>query len=791
MKKAAYFLRKSLTAVILAGIFGCSGSETGGVSIKENEAVLEVSPLSPRGAKGTVVKLSSTVIDEEGSKEDVSATAAWSSSNGAIVAVSDDGYATCLSEGTAVVTAVYGGMTATAKVSVTSATVESIEVIGGDIAAVGFTKAFRARALLSDGTSQDITDSVTWSTDPLASAIPSNAPGSRGTVQFVAAGAVTVSAAFSAAAEPVTGTTDVTVTDASLNVIEVTPTNGQIAGGTSTQMQATGIFSDGTRQDLTTQATWSGGGEVASVSNALGSQGVVTGNATGSAPISAAMGGVTGSTNLAVSDATLQSLQVTPTNGNMGVGTTMGLNATGIFSDNTRQDLTNQVRWSAAAPAVAGLTSVTDVAGVSNATGSAGTVTGLGGGTATISAARGGITGSTGLNVTSAPLTEIQVTPNGMSMAAGTIRPFTATGIYRDMTRQNLTSQVTWGSTDTGVMRMSNAAASAGQGLGTGAGGADVTATLGNVTGGTGVNVTDAALSRIDITPGNASTAAGVPRTLAATGVFSDGTRQDLTSQVTWGSGNRSIAAVSNAAGSAGIASPLTAGSTPITATMPAGPGGGENVTGTTGMTVTDAALTDIEVTPFNPTLPAGINQQFSATGLFSNGTTQDLTPFATWQTGNSAIAAATNAGPSPIAPAPGAALAPSRQPIANPGRGGGNTLGTVAGLGAGTTPVNASFGGVTGGTPLRVSGASLTGLEITPLNTQFAAGTSTQFNATGIFSDLTRRDLTNQVTWTSSNPSIAAVSNAAGTQGMVYGAGSGTSVVSASRGGITASAVP
>src|SRR5439155_11939792 len=62
--------------------------------------------------------------------------------------------------------------------------------------------------------------------------------------------------------------------------------------------------------------------------------------------------------------------------------------ATGTYSDNSTQNLTSQVTWASATPAVATITT-------------AGLATGVAAGTSTISATLTGVTGSTVLTVTS------------------------------------------------------------------------------------------------------------------------------------------------------------------------------------------------------------------------------------------------------------------------------------------------------------------------------------------------------------------------------------------------------
>ena len=48
-------------------------------------------------------------------------------------------------------------------------------------------------------------------------------------------------------------------------------------------------------------------------------------------------------------------------------------------------------------------------------------------------------------------------------------------------------------------------------------------------------------------------------------------------------------------------------------------------------LTVTAAALVSIAVTPANPSIAKGLTQQFTATGTFTDNSTQNLTSQVTW----------------------------------------------------------------------------------------------------------------------------------------------------------------
>jgi uncharacterized repeat protein (TIGR02543 family) len=89
-----------------------------------------------------------------------------------------------------------------------------------------------------------------------------------------------------------------------LSSITVTPANPTIAPGLTQQFTATGHYSDGSTQDITTTAIWSSSTtSVAVISNATGSNGLATAVAAGSSTITAISGSIPGSTTLTVNAA--------------------------------------------------------------------------------------------------------------------------------------------------------------------------------------------------------------------------------------------------------------------------------------------------------------------------------------------------------------------------------------------------------------------------------------------------------------------------------------------------------
>ena len=185
---------------------------------------------------------------------------------------------------------------------------------------------------------------VTWS-----SSAPSVASvSSSGVVTAAAIGTATISA--TPVGSTVTGTSKIKVTSATLVSVAVSPTNPTVIAGISEAFDATGTYSDGTTDDITTQVTWTS--SVTTVAT-IASTGLASTLAPGSTAITATdpKTGKSGSTTLTVSAVTLASVAISPSTPTLPVGTALALTATGTLSNGTTENLSSSVSWSSSAPA--------------------------------------------------------------------------------------------------------------------------------------------------------------------------------------------------------------------------------------------------------------------------------------------------------------------------------------------------------------------------------------------------------------------------------------------------------
>ena len=185
--------------------------------------------------------------------------------------------------------------------------------------------------------------------------------------------------------------------------IAVTPANPSLAAGNQQQFAATGTYSDGSHQDLTSSATWTSSAPLVAT---ISSTGLATAVAVGNTTIQATSGSINGSTSLTVTAATLVSITVTPANPSIGVGGHQQFTATGTYSDGSHQDLTSSATWTSSAPSVATISST-------------GLASAIAVGNTTIQATSGSINGSTTLTVTAAANFTISASPASLSVVQG------------------------------------------------------------------------------------------------------------------------------------------------------------------------------------------------------------------------------------------------------------------------------------------------------------------------------------------------------------------------------------
>ena len=593
---------------------------------------------------------------------------------------------------------------------------------------VSKTQSLQATGSYSDGTTKDLTASVTWSSADTGKATVSTA----GVVTGQATGVTTVKAQSG----NFSGSTEITVTTANVCAtpmsIAVAPANPTVPVNTTQQLVATGTNSDASTCDITNLVSWSSSTIAkATVGDNPADKGLVTGVAAGTATITAALntanGTVSGSTSVTVTAPSITSISITPDDMTLAIGVGQQYTASAIYSDGSIEDLVTGVLWTS---------SNTTVATVDGN----GLATTLAAGDTTITATVGSFTDSSVITVVPAHLQSITLSPTNVTMPASTLQQFTAVGNFDDGSTQVLVSAA-WLSNSPSVLTID------GNGLATAvaAGTATVSVTSGSVSASTSVTVSTATLVTLAVEPLNSSMPVGATKQFQATGTFSDSSTHDMTQQVLWSSSASGTATITNL----GLASSLTTGSTTVTAMQGA-------VSASTTLTVSNVTLVSIAISPSNSRVQKGTSLQFTAVGTYSDGSTATLTNVS-WRS--------------------------SKNNLANMRKNG-----ILHAKKAGTLTVSASAFGVTGSTSVTVGTGTLTSIDITPANPTVAHGATQQFVALGAFSDGSTQDVSINSHWSSTIPSVATIANAPVNAGLATTFSTGVTAIGVNQRGITAS---
>jgi uncharacterized protein YjdB len=165
----------------------------------------------------------------------------------------------------------------------------------------------------------------------------------------------------------------------------------------------------------------------------------------------------------------------------------------------------------------------------------------------------------------------------------------------------------------------------------------------------------------------------------------------------------------------------------------------------------TNGTLSSITVTPETPSVQVGSTKQMTATGTYSGGSTKTITTSVSWSSSDVSDATVSDTG-------------------------------LVTGVEPGTVSVTATSGSISGATSVTITIANLASIAVTPNNASILSDGTQQFKAIGTLTDGTTTDITDEVTWNSSNTSVATISSS----GLATAVATGTTNITASSGNIT-----
>ena len=524
-------------------------------------------------ALGTTLDIVALGQFGNGNLVQVNAPSIWHSSNPAVLTIDGNGRAKSGSVGQTTVSATLLGITQFSQaITVTSATLASLRITPGTAQVGALTgQQYTAIGTFSDGSVQDLTADLIWNTsDNTIASIDAN-----GFAIGMRAGQVQISGSFQGQVV----TAPLTVTSAMLVSVAISPGNSELPLQVNKQFSLIGTFSDGTTEDLSSDAVWS-----TSTPEIIAEflQGNVVGLQTGVGVVTAERGYFSASTNVNITNATLQSLVLSPASTTIREGQQQLMTLIGTFSDGYTQNL-NAINGHI-------YSSNTRVAAV----GESAIAYGVGVGSATITGAfLTKASTTTKFQVLSNVLSSLVLGPADPVLAVGGTQQLTATGTYTDGSTADVSQWVNWSSSNPEIVSVNQDGLAWGVALGT----ATITAQSGETSQSFTVTV-DAAtpssptLTALNVVPTSGRVAAGTTERLTALGSYSDGSQKDLTTSVLWSSASTATATVNNL----GVVTGVSVGDATVLAQSGV-------LTSSSTVVVTRATLTSVAISPAEPAL--------------------------------------------------------------------------------------------------------------------------------------------------------------------------------------------
>ena len=528
-------------------------------------------------------------------------------------------------------------------------------------------------------------------------------------------------AIISASSEGRSAFASITVAPVPVASIDLSPDVSNVVVGQTTQLTAD--VRDASGAPLTGRVlVWStDAAHVATVT----SQGVVTAVGAGSATITASIDDKRASASINVTPRPVSAVILSPGQVTIFPGQTLQLSA--IVTDDRGQVLSGKpVTYSSSNAQVASVSS-------------AGLVTGISAGSVTITATSEGATGTASVTVAREPVAVVEVSPSTASIAVG--QPVQLTAIARGAAGQvlSLTGRtVSWATGSPSIATISASGIATGVSPGT----TTIIATVDGRQGSATVPVLVVPVASVVVNPPSTSVTVGQSTTLTATALDANGI--PLAGRVVgWSSSDNAIASVS----SNGTVTGVAVGNAVITATV-------DGQTGTATVAVGAVPVASVVVSPTQPTLTVGQTVQLSATARDAAG--QPLPGrVATWSTSAASVATVSSSG-------------------------------LVTGVTAGSATITATIDGQTGSATVTVNAVAqgvVTSVTVSPSSATVNVAWSTTLSATA-------RDGNGnpvqgaQITWSSSDPAVATVSN-----GVVTGVAPGSVTITATSGSATGTA--
>ena len=381
------------------------------------------------------------------------------------------------------------------------------------------------------------------------------------------------------------------------------------------------------------------------------------------------------------------------------------------------------------------------------------------------------------VNVANLAVNSITVSPQesfDRPLAIGASRQLGAIATYSDNVVRDITQTVNWSTAADSYLSVTNDFGTKGlvkvnrvRADGAPVESVTVSDTISGAAIGVPIDTTGRTLNRIEIAPVDKQTLPkGLKRQFNASAIFTDGTADSVTGIVTWRSSAGDKLAISNAGGNQGQATALAEGTSVVSAAVTID--GDTTASNSVVVDVTPATLQSIAINPNSAVeLAVGSTKRLTAQATFTDGTALDVTSQVNWRSTDTSIVSVSSTG---------------------------SAAGTIRGeMQGGPVTISAADPRSTVNASKAVSVTAIAENQISVLpdgTTTRPVGVPFEYTADLLFSDNSVQPATEQVQWSTSDPTIALISNETGSRGRIVGLAAGTVTVTARGGGLTSTPV-
>jgi uncharacterized protein YjdB len=533
--------------------------------------------------KGGTEQVTVTATYSDGTTEVVTDKATWTTSNEAAADVIK-GKITGYAAGETTITAAYGNKQATLKVDVDSALKLSLnkqEIFLKKSA----TEQLTLTATYANGSTEDISSRAEWSSSDEA-------------IVYVYKGKLTANAVGEAKITAKYGDKQITMTvDVEVpRLLKLNKDNVTLQTGLTEQLTLMATYADGTSEDVTSTAKWSGTDDTIAYTTA----GKITAYKSGEANVTATYGGKSVTAKVQVDIPSY--LKVSKKTINLQVGAVDTVVLTATFLDGREVDVTSKAVWT---------TSSNTIADVSS-----GTITGSDTGSATITASYG--TRTVTIQVSVGVLVSLSADNTELALRKGAAQPIVVTAKYKDGSTKDVSADAVWSSSNNKAVTVENGKVTAKD-----SGVSEITATFDGKSVSVTVNVDTA--SSLTASTTYVILDLNEVKQISILAVDSLDGERDVTNEVEWKSSNNQVVQVSK-----GLITPAARGKATVTATY-----GGKSVT----IAVEIGVVQKLEVDRRFISLKTGDNVTVILTATLADGSTRDVTSTATWKTASYKVA--------------------------------------------------------------------------------------------------------------------------------------------------------